>query len=97
MNPQIAETLRKAWPDLQALGVEHLDVFGSLARGAGGPDSDLDVLVYLRKPATLRTLVAIRDYLAVAVGRRVDVLTPGSLAQQPRLRQRILDEAVRVA
>ena len=97
MNPQIADAILRSWPLLVAMGVEHLDIFGSMARGEGGPNSDLDVLVYLREPASLRTLVAVRDQLAAVVGRRVDVLTPGALAQRPRLRDRILREAVRVA
>ena len=97
MNPEITTAITHAWPELVELGVEHLDVFGSQARGTGDPQSDVDVLVHLRGQGTLRALVAIRDRLTEILGRRVDVLTPGALAGRPRLRDRVLQGAVRVA
>jgi predicted nucleotidyltransferase len=96
MNPAIAAAIARAWPELEQLGVEHLDVFGSEARGEASADSDVDVLVHLRKPS-LRALVEVRDLLTALLGRRVDVVTPGALATRPRLRERVLREAIRVA
>ncbi len=95
MKPEIAAILTQAWPELEKLGVEHLDVFGSEARGEATSSSDVDVLVQLRAPS-LRALVAVRDLLTERLGRRVDVLTPGALEGRPRLRERVLREAVRV-
>ena len=97
MNADLSNAIIAAWPELSALGVEHLDVFGSAARGTNGPGSDIDVLVHLRPPATLRALVDIRDHLIRVLQRPVDLLTPGALAQRPRLLERVLSEAVRVA
>jgi len=96
MNPAIAAAISNAWPELEQLGVEHIDVFGSEARGEASAASDVDVLVHLRKPS-LRVLVEVRDRLSALLGRRVDVLTPGALETRPRLRERVLREAVRVA
>ncbi len=89
--------IRQAWAELSALGVEHIDVFGSHARGDASATSDVDVLVHLRAPPTLRALVAVRDLLSERLGCRVDVITPWALAQRPRLRARIEAEARRVA
>ena len=97
MHRDVATRIVEAWPELVALGVEHLDVFGSEARGTSGPTSDVDVLVHFRDRATLRGLVAIRDRLSELLGRPVDVLTPGALERRPLLRERVLREAVRVA
>jgi predicted nucleotidyltransferase len=96
MSPEIVAAVRALWPELEKLGVEHLDVFGSEARGEATLSSDVDILVHLRTP-TVRTLVEVRDRLAEAIGRKVDVLTPGALAARPRLRERVLSEAIRVA
>jgi predicted nucleotidyltransferase len=96
MKPEIAEAITRAWPELEKLGVEHIDVFGSEARGDASSSSDVDVLVKLRVPS-LRVLVEVRDRLTVALGRRVDVLTPGALEGRPGLRERVLREAIRVA
>lgn len=97
MDPAVAQQILARMPELRALGVEHVDVFGSVARGTARPDSDIDVLVHLAGQATLRQLVAIRDLLMAALGRRVDLTTPGALQDRPRLRRHVLDEAVRVA
>jgi uncharacterized protein len=96
MSPEIVAAVRTLWPELEKLGVEHLDVFGSEARGEATLSSDVDILVHLRTP-TVRTLVEVRDRLAEAIGRKVDVLTPGALAARPRLRERVLSEAIRMA
>lgn len=97
MSQDIDSLIQQAWPELSALGVEHLDVFGSHARGEATEASDVDVIVHLREPATLRVLVAVRELLTTRLGRRVDVLTPGALAHRPRLRARVEAEARRVA
>ena len=97
MNPDIQRAITKAWGELQALGVEHLDVFGSEARGSATPESDVDVPVSFRGPATLRQLVALRHRLEALLGRKVDLVTPRALERKPRLRERVLREAVRVA
>lgn len=91
------DAIRSIWPALRELGVEHLDVFGSVARGAASPQSDLDVVVHLQGAPRLRHLVAIADALESAVGRKVDVTTPGALSQRPRVERRVAQEAIRVA
>jgi predicted nucleotidyltransferase len=96
MNPEIAAAIARAWPELEQLGVEHIDIFGSEARGEASNSSDVDLLVQLREPS-LRVLVEVRDRLTALLGRRVDVLTPGALEGRPRLRERVLREAIRVA
>ena len=51
MDPQrltpVLQILRAAGPRLQQLGVKHLALFGSMARGTQRPDSDLDLLLDL--------------------------------------------------
>src|SRR5438270_10355050 len=43
----VLETLRAHQSDLRQLGVSHAAVFGSVARGEAGAESDVDVLVEL--------------------------------------------------
>lgn len=99
-NPMRADITRKllaAWSDLQALGVEHLDLFGSQARDDAGPASDVDVLVHLSGKPTLTRLLDIRDRLQSILGLKVDLVTPGALRQRPRLAERVARESFRVA
>lgn len=67
--------------ELQALGVEHATLFGSVARGDDRPDSDIDVMVDV-DPAKVRSILAmgrIQVRLERIMGRRVDVARRGSL------------------
>lgn len=80
--------------ELRARGIRHAAVFGSVARGDSGPQSDVDVLVEIDSAAELTLL----DY--VAIERRLSeiLLRPADLVNRktlkPFLRERILAEAV---
>ena len=73
-------------------GAEDLRVFGSLAGGEGGEDSDLDLLVTLAKGRSLLDFTALKHELEDLVQRPVDVVTEKALS--PYLRERIVSEAV---
>ena len=91
-----AQLLRSAMPELQRrFGVISVRLFGSVARGEAGPDSDVDILVAFSGPVSLFVLADLRAYLMEVLGRPVDVGTEGSL--RPRIREAVIAEAVRVA
>jgi predicted nucleotidyltransferase len=93
---QILSQLRRHFPELQKeFGVMHLSLFGSVARDEAGPDSDVDVLVELGRPTGLIGLMRLRTRLEALLGCRVDVGTSVSL--KPKIRDRVLREAVHVA
>lgn len=73
-------------------GVASLMVFGSVARGAAGPDSDVDVLYELVPGRRLGWEVEdLDDDLVEVLGRRVDLVAKTAL--HPRLRAAVLAEA----
>ena len=47
----VIATLRAHRAELERLGVRHAALFGSLARGEAGPDSDIDIAVDLEPGA----------------------------------------------
>lgn len=53
-------------------------VFGSVARGDAGPDSDVDFLVDFEPGSSLFDLLHLSDALEDLLGRRVDVVSVGA-------------------
>jgi predicted nucleotidyltransferase len=74
--------------------VKSIAVFGSQARGDAGGASDADILVEFEQPVGLFEFIDLKDYLEELLGCNVDLGTPASL--KPRLRERVLKEAVHV-
>jgi predicted nucleotidyltransferase len=77
-----------------ANGARQIRLFGSVARGAEAEGSDVDFLVTLEPGRTLLDLARLELRLERLLGRRVDVVTEGSL-QEP-IRAAALREAVSV-
>ena len=80
----------------QQFGIETLSIFGSVARGEAGPDSDVDIVIALEPSSRVGLLehARIADELSRAFGRRVDLVTWKSL--RPRMRETVEREAVRL-
>lgn len=79
--------------ELAAMGAGSLSLFGSVARDEAGPDSDVDVLIQFDRPLSLFDLGRIQIRLEEILGHRVDLVMPEGL--RPRLRTRVLAEAIR--
>jgi predicted nucleotidyltransferase len=73
-------------------GARNVRIFGSLARGDAGPDSDVDLLVDLDPGRSLLDLGGLLMDLQDLLGCPVDVVTEAGL--RPRIRQIVLEEAV---
>ena len=72
---QVLATLRAHEAELKRRGVRHAALFGSVARGEAGPESDIDVLIDLdpRAPVGVWEYVGIAQYLGDLFPVRVDV------------------------
>ncbi len=82
----ITARLNQAAPELRALGIETVTIFGSFAEGLHTDFSDVDLVIEPR-PATFRELLDVEDALGDLFMRDVDVLTPGAV--EPYLRDQI--------
>lgn len=87
----VLHILRAAAPRLQQLGVKHLSLFGSTARGTERPDSDIDLLLDLDAQRCMDLL----DYAEIVaeiqklVPQRVDV------ARRDKLKSNVASDALR--
>jgi predicted nucleotidyltransferase len=75
--------------------VASLSIFGSVARDEANAGSDVDLLVEFSKPIGLFQFIELQQRLEELLGCKVDLGTPRSL--KPRIREHVLQEAIRVA
>jgi len=97
MDRQTAlDRLRRREPELRALGVSGLSLFGSVARNEAGPASDVDVAVTLDpgRSIGLFALAGIGAALTDAVGAKADLVTEP--VRRPRLAAEIERDRIRV-
>jgi len=88
---EILQILSARRDELIRMGVKSLALFGSTARDEARPDSDVDILVEFRGPATFNGYMDLKFLLEDLLGRPVDLVTHKSI--RPRLKERIESEA----
>lgn len=82
--------------EIKAFGVKRVGLFGSFVRNQPTPQSDVDLLVEFEpEQLTLLNYTGLGFFLEELFGRRVDLLTPGSLS--PYIGPHILRETEYVA
>jgi uncharacterized protein len=93
---RIVAQLRERAPRLRELGISHLSLFGSMARGEAGPRSDLDLLIEVDpdSPFSLFDLVDLQDDLHALLGRSTHFAFASKL--RPWMRREILTEAISI-
>jgi predicted nucleotidyltransferase/DNA-binding XRE family transcriptional regulator len=77
---------------VESAGASNLRVFGSVARGEDGPDSDVDLLVDLPEGTSLFAVLALEGTLERILKVHVDLAPVTSL--KPRVRAEALADAV---
>lgn len=89
----VIATLRAHEPELKAAGVARLCVFGSVARGDHGAESDIDIaFAFDDDGVSLLDLVHLENRLSDLLGARVDLVQEKSL--KTRVRRNVEREAV---
>src|SRR3981189_3721647 len=92
---EVIAKLKEHEPELKRLGVEHLYMFGSTARGEARLDSDVDLFFdYQKGKLGVYELMDVKQYAAGILGRKTDIVTRDSLHKT--LRAAIEATAVRV-
>ena len=93
---ELAELIREKREDILDIAARHgtynVRVFGSVARGEAGPDSDVDFLVELEPTRSLMDISSMVADLQELLGRSVDLAEPEGLHRL--VRERVMKEAV---
>jgi hypothetical protein len=97
-TPLTLEDLRARRDEILALaadyGVTNVRVFGSIARGEAGPDSDVDLLVQAGDGMSMFDLVGLWLDLKVLLGREVSLITDDEDPQHVRFMNAVRKDAV---
>jgi predicted nucleotidyltransferase len=91
---EIIQKLKDNQALLQQLGVEHLYLFGSVARGEARDDSDVDLFFDHPEGSLGLDLIDVKETAARILGRKTDIMSRRSL--HPALKQRIEASALQV-
>jgi hypothetical protein len=91
---EIDALAKRIVPILRDSGVVEASVFGSFARGEVHPESDLDLLVRYKKSVSLLDVSGLKYELEMVLGNKVDLISRDYL--KPRLKNRILQESIRI-
>lgn len=96
MTMEIGEMLKEKRDEILAIAKQHggrkVRIFGSIARGQGKEDSDIDLLVELEPGRSLLDIIAIKQDLEDLLKRKVDVVTEAAVS--PYIRKEILRQAI---
>lgn len=92
MEPDIATQIRNAVEsDPDNDHIQSISLFGSVLHGDSKPESDVDLLLELRKGLGYFKLIAIQNRISDKIGRPVDLLTKQELS--PYFRDQVVNEA----
>jgi predicted nucleotidyltransferase len=97
LREEVLHQLRHHSQEITArFGVTCLSLFGSTVRGESRRQSDVDLLVEFEpgRPSGMMEFIDLKNWLESILNRPVDLVTPANI--KPRIRQRIIEEAVRV-
>ena len=85
-SSEALETLRRSEHALRGGGVKHAALFGSVARGAHRPDSDIDIMIEMDPDAriTVFDYVDLKEYIASLFNQPVDVVNRDGLKSHVR-------------
>src|SRR6266481_9353656 len=87
----VIRALQASAEKLRRLGVRHLSIFGSTARGTARPDSDVDLLIEL----DARREIDLFDYAGIVGEIKQVIAHPIDVARRDKLKPEIVAEALR--
>lgn len=92
---EIFKQLRLHKDALRAFGVQEIGLFGSYVKNKATENSDIDLLVDLRKgQKSLFNVIRLGDYLETILEKKVDIVTPQGLSKH--IGKHILAEVERI-
>ena len=92
MQNSVKQIKRRILPILKRNGVRRAGLFGSIARGQGHRNSDIDLLVELKRDFSLLDFVGLKLELEEKLHLKVDLVEYDCI--KPFLRKNILEQQI---
>ena len=93
-NIAISDITEKILPILHQYDVQKAGLFGSCVRGEMKEDSDIDILVEIKKDISLLDFVGIKLEMEKALGKKVDLVEYSTI--RPIISHEVLEEEVKI-
>ena len=90
----IEKTKEKILPVLKIHSVKRAGIFGSYSRGDFKKNSDIDLLVEIKKRISLLDFIGLKLELEEVLGKKVDLVEYTAI--KPILKEKILNEEIRI-
>lgn len=74
--------------------IQSISLFGSFLHGMNRPNSDIDLLLEMRKTMSLFRILSVQEQLEKSLGRKVDLVEKHSLIKQ--LKTKIIAESKKI-
>ena len=91
---KIEDLKKKIVPLLKKEGVKKAGIFGSYARGEQKKNSDIDILVEIKKDISLLDLIGLQLDIEKVLKKKIDLMEYNEIHKM--LKQRILKEEVKI-
>ncbi|MFH1412505.1 MAG: nucleotidyltransferase family protein [bacterium] len=92
---EIKETINSQLPFLkEKYHIKKIGFFGSVARGDGKRESDIDIIVEFESPIGFFDFVRLENFLGEILQKKVDLVSKKAL--KPAIKERILKETIYV-
>ena len=95
IKERVLKLIKEHKKDLKTFHVKSIYLFGSVARGEEGTQSDIDILVAFDEPATFDRYMDLKFYLEDLLKRKVDLITESGL--RPELKKYLKQDLIRAA
>lgn len=94
MKTSIRNIKKRIVPILKRYGVKRAAIFGSVARKEAKKNSDIDILVEIKKDISLLDFVGLKLEIEQALGQKVDLVEYSTL--KPFIKERVLEEQLAI-
>jgi len=93
-DPRFKSIYSAVKPYLKEYGISRIAVFGSYAKGENTQDSDIDLLVDIKKNYGILKFITLKQLIEKKLGKRVDLVEFQCL--EPLIKDDILKQAITI-